>query len=398
MNFRFDLPPEEALAFFRDKGLQSTFGWSEMLHEEHDRAFTVAKMADMDLLADMMAAVDRAIADGETLDEFKRKLKPRLQKAGWWGRREMIDPITGELKTVQLGSARRLRTIFNTNLKTSYAAGHWKQTVETADDAPYLMYDAINNERTRPQHRAWDGLVLRWDDPFWLTHYPPNDWECRCGVIQLDEDQLRAMGKSGPDKAPPIKTREWVNKRTGEILNVPEGIGPGWAYHPGRVKPLENVLNVFTEKLEGVPDDLAQGALSSMAQSETFARFFNAPTGKFPMMKAKPSWAKAIGSKRTVAVLSDETLMKNKAEHGELTIDDYKNIPKAPTAARVVAQDTDKSFVVIYEVDRYFWLAVKTTSTGEGLFLSSFRRTNVDDMRRLRNRGKLIDGSWPDDK
>lgn len=35
--------------------------------------------------------------------------------------------------------------------------------------------------------------------------------------------------------APKEGTYEWVNKQTGEVLNVPEGIDPGWAYNPGKV-------------------------------------------------------------------------------------------------------------------------------------------------------------------
>lgn len=231
--YRFDLPPKKALAFFGRKGYATSFSWMDLWQAEHDVAFTVAKMLNVDLLRDVRLAVDRAISEGQTLGTFRELLQPRLLEAGWWGRAEMADPATGELREVQLGSPRRLRTIFETNMQTAYSAGHWAQIQQTKADAPYLMYDAVNDAQTRPEHAAWDGLVLPADDPWWSTHYPPNDWGCRCGVIQLSADQVKAMGKEGPDTAPADKLREWTNPRTGAIEMVPAGVGPGWAYAPG---------------------------------------------------------------------------------------------------------------------------------------------------------------------
>lgn len=250
---RWDLPPTRALEFFRAKGLQDTFAWQDMLHEHHDAAFTVAKMLDLDLLRDVRQAVDRALAEGLTLREFRAELEPLLVERGWWGRAMMEDPHTGEIREVQLGSPRRLRTIFRVNLRTAYAAGHWSRIVDHAQRAPYLLYDAVLDERTRPDHRSWDGIVLRWDDPWWQTHYPPNGWNCRCSVVQLDERQLRRLGKSGPDRAPEVTTREWLNPRTGEILQVPHGIDPGWAYHPGRSRA-EQLRRQLEDKARAAPE------------------------------------------------------------------------------------------------------------------------------------------------
>ncbi|MFC3716813.1 phage minor head protein [Luteimonas soli] len=230
----FDLAPEEAVAFFRDKGLLASFAWQDVWQQEHEIAFTVAKMVDLDLLSDVRDAVDQAMAEGLTLQQFKAQITPRLVSAGWWGVREQADPETGAKQLVQLGSPRRLETIFRTNMMTAYAAGEWQQIQDAAEDAPYLMYDAVDDNRTREQHRAWDGTVLRWDDPWWQTHRPPNGWNCRCSVIQLGEDELALAGKSAPDTAPPVKTREWTNRRTGEVMQVPLGIDPGFAYNPGQ--------------------------------------------------------------------------------------------------------------------------------------------------------------------
>jgi SPP1 gp7 family putative phage head morphogenesis protein len=250
------LEPRRALEFFRGKGLKASFAWQDVFHAEHDANFVVAKMMDLDLLADVRTAVDSAIAEGKTFKQFRDELEPELVRRGWWGRAEMADPLTGEVREVQLGSPRRLRTIYDTNLRTSYASGHWAKIEETRAAAPYLMYNAVDDDRVRPEHAAWDGTVLPAEDPWWQTHYPPNGWNCRCTVVQLSRAQVERLGLEVDDQAPPSPTSEWVNPRTGEVERVPEGIDPGWAYSPGRTRT-DLVRETAEAKARTWPPELA---------------------------------------------------------------------------------------------------------------------------------------------
>lgn len=264
----FDLEPKEAVEFLRQKGFRTTFNWAEMLKDEHDVDFTVAKMADMDLLKEVKQAVDKAITAGTTKKDFADSLEPLLQSRGWWGRKVVTDPNTGEEKEVQLGSSRRLETIFRTNLKTAYAAGRYQQIQDTKEGFPFLMYDAVDDDRTRPEHAAWDGLVLPVDDDWWKTHYPPNGWNCRCCVIQVNDRMLSKMGKEGPDTAPNYGTRPWVNPATQETEQVPVGIDPGWDYAPGASR-VDQVQEVLDEKLVDMPEDWVDATNRSMEPINT---------------------------------------------------------------------------------------------------------------------------------
>ena len=63
-----------------------------------------------------------------------------------------------------------IRTIFETNLRTSYMAGRLKQMRAPAvvKMRPYWQYRHGENGtplNPRPQHVSWDGLVLMHDDP-----------------------------------------------------------------------------------------------------------------------------------------------------------------------------------------------------------------------------------------
>lgn len=257
----FNLAPAEALKFFRAKGLSPTFAWQDMLHEEHDRAFTIAKMLDMDLLEDVRQYVEYTIREGKSFKEFVDDLKQHLIDKGWWGQQAMADPLTGEVKNVQLGSVRRLRTIYDTNLRTSYAAGHWEQIERNQKRVPYVKYSAVLDTRTRAAHAKWHGTVLRWDDPWWKTHTPPCGWGCRCTVISVNDRELKRMGKDGPDQAPDSPTRDWTNPRTGEVIQVPAGVDPGWGYPPGAENRAKAARMLLKEKADAAPADVRAAVL-----------------------------------------------------------------------------------------------------------------------------------------
>jgi uncharacterized protein with gpF-like domain len=95
------LDPVEAVAFFRKKGLAASFNWKDVWAEEHAVAFTVAKAMRVDILEDIRGAVDAALAKGIPFHEFQKNLAPILQAKGWWGKRDMIDPLTGEIVAAQ---------------------------------------------------------------------------------------------------------------------------------------------------------------------------------------------------------------------------------------------------------------------------------------------------------
>jgi len=253
--------PKEAIAalFHRGKKLDPSFSWLDVSEAEHADRFTVAKSAGFDILTDIYAAVEAVVKDGKSIREATRDLTPILQAKGWWGRSLMTDPLTGEDRIVQLGSVRRLRTIFDANLRVSYAAGHWTQFEATKAERPYLRYVAVMDDRTRPEHAALHNLCLPVDHPFWKTWAPPNGWNCRCtlqALSQRDVDRMRGQLVFEP---PSIPMRPWVNSRTGEVQELPEGIDPGWAYNPGQAG--FRSASSYADKLAAAPPQLAAAAV-----------------------------------------------------------------------------------------------------------------------------------------
>lgn len=297
------LPPAEAIAYFRQKGYRIGFDHRDVWQQEHQAAFTVAKAMQLDLLKDIRDHVDAALANGTTFADFKAALKPNLVKRGWWGQQQMTDPLTGETSTVQLGSPRRLKVIYDTNLRTAHAEGQWQRIQEAKAALPFLMYDHTPSEHERIEHKAWDGIVLPVDDPWWQAHYPVKAWGCKCRAIQVGQRQLDRLGvKVG--QAPETRYVDYTNKRTGEIQQIPAGVDPAFNYPPGA--RLASLGKALADKVEQSPATLGAAIFKQTA-----------PASMPQLMQGYTAWVNAIeaggtkglGGRRVVSAVSPETLV-----------------------------------------------------------------------------------------
>ena len=199
LGYAAKLPPREAIAFFAAKGYSTSWNWWEVWESANARAFADAKAVQADVLQSIRGALDKALAEGQTRREFARGLEPRLRALGWWGRQIIVDP-DGGAERVQLGSPHRLRTIFDSNMRSTFGAARQRQQEANTESRPFWEYDARNDSRVRPSHAAMDGMVFAADDPIWASHYPPNGWNCRCRVRALTPEQVRGAEAAGPQQ------------------------------------------------------------------------------------------------------------------------------------------------------------------------------------------------------
>ena len=209
--------PREALAFLKTKNLRTSRHWLDVWREEHARTFTVAQMTELDMVDETHRALQRVLRRGETLESFQARMGPWLAERGW--------TPTGRGGSIP----QRLKRIYDTNLRVSASAGQWRRIQQTKKIQPWLVYRLGPSDTHRVEHEAWAGICLRVDDPWWSTHYPQNGWGCQCYV-----DQRARPPKGSVTKAPAQETREWVHPITGEVMDVPKGIDPGWDHNPAQ--------------------------------------------------------------------------------------------------------------------------------------------------------------------
>jgi SPP1 gp7 family putative phage head morphogenesis protein len=189
---------DEALEWFLGRTILSDEERRRIPAEARSRAFWLAGVAQMDVVQDVFNDIDRALANGTPFDEFKAQVSDKLARA--WGR---DDP-------------HRVETIFRNAAQSSYNAGRWHQMTEPSVQRfrPFWQYDAILDSRVTPLCKTLDGTVLRADDPWWDTHYPPLHHRCRSSVRNLRQSEAERRGIS---PAPPQTEEE-----------VPQG----WGFSP----------------------------------------------------------------------------------------------------------------------------------------------------------------------
>ncbi len=235
------VPFTEAIDYFRRKLDLPTESWSDLQEDAHARAFVVAGATKADLLGDIRAAADDALENGTTIAEFRKRFDETVEKHGWSYRGKR---------------GWRTRVIFDTNVRTAYAAGRWQQIQRVKQKRPFLIYETAADERVRPMHWSWHHTVLPADDPWWDTHYPPNGWGCRCIVRTASDRSLEREGLVPAKRAPTRKYTDRVNTGTGEVLPpTPEGIDTGWGYNVGKAAQL-GPAQAFGQRVMSAPRDI----------------------------------------------------------------------------------------------------------------------------------------------
>jgi hypothetical protein len=321
-----------------------------------------------DLLADFRTAVDKAIADGTTLAEFRKDFDRIVKTHGWSYK----------------GSRNwRSEVIYSTNLRTAHAAGRWAQLTnpDVLKFYGYLVYRHGDSVHPRPLHQSWDGTTLPADDPWWDTHYVPNGWGCKCKVFAASKEEHAQARKNGKGEAPPSP----INPKTGE----PVGIDKGWGYNVGKAAGKD--YRVLNNKFETLPADISRKWMGEFLKSPTFERFF---AGKiqddFPVAVLDETTKKALGTTTQTVWLSQETLQEHLGSHPDIGLPEYRMIPEIVDAGEVYRKGNDR-VIYLWRNGKLYRAAVKRAKDGgENFFLTLFTTTDKVAERNVRTKYERV--------
>jgi len=141
-----------------------------------------------------------------------------------------------------------------------------RQMKDVAAIHPYWRYrHSPASTDPRPEHVAWDRLILKHDDPWWSAHTPPNGFGCKCYIETLADRDMKKQGLTVADKD--------------KIPFPNSGVDKGWDYQPGAsvAADLARLEKLKEDKLRRMSDN-----------NNDFLEGRSRPRGELPK-QAKPT-------------------------------------------------------------------------------------------------------------
>ncbi len=178
-------PNQEAAAIIQARQAVHSDVYNQLLPEFRSRAIAIAGIDNMNQVRQVRDAIAKVPA-GQTWADTKKTILPILQKNN------------------VANASKRADTLIQTNAFQAYATTRRREQLDPrmVKLFPYLRYRTMRDNRVRPTHRRLDGLTLPANDPFWETHYPPWEFNCRCMVTQVSQQDADKMAKKGDYKLP----------------------------------------------------------------------------------------------------------------------------------------------------------------------------------------------------
>lgn len=214
-SIRFDIPPQEAIDYFKRKKVLPADKFYELEAEAKAGSFAIGNVYKTDVTEALQEELVDALQTGRTQQQVIGKLKDILAGAGHKA----------------LGDA-HLETVFRTTTQMAYGVGRRIAQEEAAEYLPFWEYSAVGDDRTRPTHMALDGSVYPVNHSFWDSYYPPWDFRCRCSVIPIFQPR-----------------KDYDRSRPNDQTYIEYGADD----LPKRVAVNNEVVRLDTTKFQGVP-------------------------------------------------------------------------------------------------------------------------------------------------
>lgn len=261
------------------------------------------------------------------------------------------------------------------------------------------MYRVGPSKVHRPEHLAFDGLILDKNDKFWLSHNPPNGWGCKCYTVAVSKARKERYEKEGiPSESipltikikaktvsPKISYKTYINKRNGTISKVPSGVDPSFNFNQGNYSRdlvlfddfMRKGKKDFPERFENIAETILQNEIKK-EQFESFIEkafandnnsknitavgFISSAISKYLKNKIGIDIGESVTVGLEARLLNGIKAKRHALKNEALEKSDAENILKCLLYGDVYFQKNNKNLLYLYKVgeDRYLQIAVNT--------------------------------------
>jgi SPP1 gp7 family putative phage head morphogenesis protein len=270
----FNLPMTDAKKYWDGKVAVSHAEYKAMSAEAKVQAFAAAEIAKGEELYTVQRAINRAIAEGTTLKQFKEDAAEIFARRGW----DKDKPY-------------RIDLIFRNNVQTAYAVGQWEE-INTGNLFPYVQYSSINDSRRTQICKRLSGKIWRREDPALDTVAPLNHHQCRSSLIGRTKGSIKREGGGVQEGLPDLKE----NEQPGEGFDV----NPGKVAYGGQ-------LDNYRKSVDKWPDTLARKSTAESVSGDFFQEWAKKPKGEFPVAVAPEAVATQVGVEtKAISAVADQ--------------------------------------------------------------------------------------------
>lgn len=100
----------------------------------------------------------------------------------WQDFKALARPLVGKYNTTWL------KTEYALAVRSARAARDYRQAQDSIEEYPNLKYLHTVSADPRHSHLELVGIVRPVNDPFWATHLPPSDYNCKCSFAPTTDE------------------------------------------------------------------------------------------------------------------------------------------------------------------------------------------------------------------
>lgn len=277
-----------------------------------------------------------------------------------------------------------LETEYNTAIAVAQNSASYSRMMEDRKDFPFVQYQTVGDSNVRSTHAALDGKIFNINDAAARRLWPPNDYGCRCEMIQLPTKPHQSAVSSGREGLNTLgegfKKSEWnVNRAEAKAVFTQK-------QRYSRITALRSKLNKSNYTTYGLPgiNEIAKNlpglALDKTITPKNVGELF-VPSGK------SKGGARFMGF---TDYMGRKMILKEKTFKQHTSLDKYIKQQRHQQFAKVqeILNDADEVWVSPYEKEfnatylKFYGdstLVVQTTMQNEWLTIETWYKLEKNE-------------------